>query len=318
MTSNNSATNSNSTTSSRNAVSLDLADLNQFPSLPGESSGSTTDTTYDGRVIWDDAVAFSTQSSSQGPVDNGGSQRRSRAMPGLHSVVPIDDPGTKSEADLRTQLKDLESKDACAVFLYRVQPSPTGSDVWPDIRDISKVPAGYQVLQLPRSRPVPGLSAVEDLLDAPTFSRISQLPPRSDEMPRVGTSGRGWPQRRLPTELYELICSYLARDDIKAMRLCCKEFDQHVSQTLFHTVVVPFNTEIYDMLKPRPKKRDVNGKGKSRAVDDDIDAASTYDAFQWKNEKDDEVYEGHGVDVFKGFGPHIRRYGMSFEVDESK
>ncbi|KAJ9664106.1 hypothetical protein H2201_005346 [Coniosporium apollinis] len=238
-------------------------------------------------------------------------------MNGLHSVVSTGDSRTRSEADLRTQLKDLESKDACAVFLYRVQPSPTGSDVWPDIRDISKVPASYQVLQLLRSRPVPGLSAVEDLLEAPTFRLVKQLQPRSEGMPQVGTSGKGWPQRRLPTELYELICSHLARDDIKAMRLCCKEFDQHVSQTLFHTVVVPFNTEIYDMLKPRTKKRDVKGKGKSRAADDDTDAASAYDIFQWKNEKDDEVYEGHGVDVFKGFGPHIRRYGMSFEVDES-
>ncbi|KAF2843493.1 hypothetical protein M501DRAFT_1006046 [Patellaria atrata CBS 101060] len=89
--------------------------------------------------------------------------------------------------------------------------------------------------------------------------------------------------KKLPTEVYENICDYLSRDDLKAMRLSCSEFDRMMAQVLFETAVVPFNTEIYDMVKSdQLTVRDVKGPG---------------------------------VDVFKGFGHRIKRFGMSFEVN---
>ncbi|KAK6442122.1 hypothetical protein LTR95_001625, partial [Oleoguttula sp. CCFEE 5521] len=41
----------------------------------------------------------------------------------------------------------------------------------------------------------------------------------------------------------------------------------------------------------------------------------------WKNattDREGKVYKGHGLRVFEGFGPHIKRFGMSFEVTEAQ
>merc|ERR1711981_548010 len=36
----------------------------------------------------------------------------------------------------------------------------------------------------------------------------------------------------------------------------------------------------------------------------------------WQNSKEEDIYTGYGVDVFRSFGPRMKRFGMSFEVDE--
>ena len=95
-----------------------------------------------------------------------------------------------------------------------------------------------------------------------------------------------------------MVADYLNRDDIKSLRLVSRELNQIVSQILFKTVVVPFNTEIYGMLS----QEQASGAGTSN--------------FVWKNANGDDVYNGHGLDVFRGFGAHIVKYGMSFEVSE--
>ncbi|KAK6001996.1 hypothetical protein QM012_002486 [Aureobasidium pullulans] len=127
-----------------------------------------------------------------------------------------------------------------------------------------------------------------------------------------------WVPGEFPVELFELINQYLSRDDIKSMRLVSKEFERGVSGSLFDTVVVPFNTELYEMIEQKVAKRDLKGK---RRVDDpvrnfvDLDPGS----LPWKNaleDTEDKVYRGHGLKVFEGFGHHIRRFGMSFEIKE--
>lgn len=139
-----------------------------------------------------------------------------------------------------------------------------------------------------------------------------------------------WPLNELPKEIFDLITDYLSRDDIKSMRLVCREFEQKVSDTLFNTSVVPFNTELYDMIdedakasiraaqptmRARPKR-----KGRARDMPEmGLDGAQA--GLQWQNDKDDaegKVYQGHGLRVFQGFGPHIKRFGMSFEVAEAQ
>ncbi|KAK4986567.1 hypothetical protein LTR66_007832 [Elasticomyces elasticus] len=63
----------------------------------------------------------------------------------------------------------------------------------------------------------------------------------------------------------------------------------------FRSVVVPLNAEIYHK---------IDGPGH----------------LQWRHAKDDptgKVYEEHGLRVFEGFGHHILKFGMSFEVDEA-
>nr|POE73076.1 uncharacterized protein CFP56_31015 [Quercus suber] len=124
-----------------------------------------------------------------------------------------------------------------------------------------------------------------------------------------------WPSDKLPVEIFELIADSLARDDVMAMRLVNHEFEDKVSRTLFQTCVVPFNTELYDMIDDEAK---LNTRAEVAGVSSH--AHSDQGELHWLNAKDDaegKVYKGHGLRVFQGFGPHIKRFGMSFEVDES-
>jgi hypothetical protein len=98
-----------------------------------------------------------------------------------------------------------------------------------------------------------------------------------------------------------------------------KEFEEKVCLALFNTSVVPFNTELYDMIEEDAKSVGrvsvplQQTKGKGRAVD--------HGGLHWQNAKEDaegKVYKGHGLRVFQGFGPHIRRFGMSFDVLEGQ
>lgn len=143
-------------------------------------------------------------------------------------------------------------------------------------------------------------------------------------------SNATWPLNELPVELFDLITTHLAPDDVKCMRLVNREFEQKVSRSLFHTSVVPFNTEIYDMIDEdrksisRPPAPRAKGKGKMRAGSQGLEepfVASETAGLQWQNAKEDKegkVYKGHGLRVFQGFGPHIKRFGMSFEISEKQ
>lgn len=127
-----------------------------------------------------------------------------------------------------------------------------------------------------------------------------------------------WVPGKLPVELFELVTQHLSRDDIKSMRLVNKEFELGVSHSLFDTVVVPFNTELYEMIEQKVVKRDLKGK---RRADDPVNNFIDLEpgSLLWKNalaDTEDKVYRGHGLKVFEGFGGHIRRFGMSFEIKE--
>ncbi|KAK4899788.1 hypothetical protein LTR27_003054 [Elasticomyces elasticus] len=161
---------------------------------------------------------------------------------------------------------------------------------------------------------------------------------------RRGTSNVTWPAQELPAELFDWITQYLARDDVKAMRLVNHEFEKKVSRSLFHTSVVPFNTELYDMVGEEARvagQQDVDsnqlqytgkGKGKAPILPTDLAPpppkplpAPAKGPLHWKNaarlhskDSEDRIYTGHGLRVFQGFGPHIRRFGMSFEVSETQ
>lgn len=62
------------------------------------------------------------------------------------------------------------------------------------------------------------------------------------------------------TPLTRLSSRFAIRDDIKSVRLACKEFEHYIFCILFRTVVVPFNTEIYGMLTGLANAR-VDAKG---------------------------------------------------------
>lgn len=199
--------------------------------------------------------------------------------------------GTDSSNTPRT----LSDRGAVAVIQYRnATPDPEANDIWPEFRSASKLPAQYSLIDH-------GFMA--------DVSRSKRRVPNIGEK-RIGKDKPadvvGRPKWNLPVELVEIIAAYLDRDDIKALRMVSHELNHYISQVIFQTVVVPFNTEIYGMLA-QGQKPDLKGKKRARAEKP---------GYSWRNTNGDEVYNGHGLDVFKGFGQHILKYGMSFEVNE--
>jgi hypothetical protein len=202
----------------------------------------------------------------------------------------------------------LQNQGASAAVLFTPTASdPGANDIWPEIRNPTKSPARYYVLGRDTDTSMDSVSSHPVLLEPLDRPRPTKLLKRMARCGIAPLASPGWPPGRLPTELYETITEYLNRDDIKSMRLVCREFDRHVSQVLFKTAVVPFNTEIYGML----------GQNKSGDSHENHGPGSLLPyKLSWMNASDDDVYSGHGLDIFRGFGRHIRRFGMSFEADE--
>ncbi|CAN9118833.1 unnamed protein product [Alternaria alternata] len=207
----------------------------------------------------------------------------------------------------------LQCKGATAVMLYNsVSPNPNANDIWPECRSSAKLPAKYFLLD--QNRQPQNKQPASDLISKPRSSKkngkkaakAAKAQPDKGLQDLLPDAPIYRPEWKLPVELVELIAEHLDRDDIKALRLVSRELNQYVSQVIFQTVVVPFNTEIYGMLGQETKP-DLKGKKRAR-----IDKPS----YSWKNANGDEVYNGHGLDVFRGFGGHIRKFGMSFEVSE--
>ncbi|KAF2423810.1 hypothetical protein EJ08DRAFT_682070 [Tothia fuscella] len=212
-------------------------------------------------------------------------------------------PPSATERASAAAAQSLEDQKYPAAFLYSIEPAPTGSDVWPDMRDYSKVPAKFTSVEMPNATSKAGRAkerAAQNQLrkNQNTKDQHIHLPVNVAPV---------WPKGELPNEIYYLIADHLSRDDVKAMRLTCREFKHHISCILFRTVVVPFNTEIYGMLQGTgAAKIDIKGKGKQKPNEVGF----------WKNSKGDDLYTGYGIDVFRSFGPRMKKFGMSFEVDE--
>jgi hypothetical protein len=210
--------------------------------------------------------------------------------------------------DERNITRVLNFRGAVTAMLYNSSsPNPEANDIWPECRSSAKLPARYYLLDpshQPASDPVPKHRQSKKNGKKAVITKQNEKPQESHGSLPDPPIGR--PEWNLPVELVELIAEHLNRDDIKALRLVSRELNHYVSQVIFQTVVVPFNTEIYGMLGQEPKP---DFKGKKRAR---IEQPS----YSWKNANGDEVYNGHGLDVFRGFGKHIRKFGMSFEVNE--
>ncbi|KAH7066668.1 hypothetical protein BKA63DRAFT_522930 [Paraphoma chrysanthemicola] len=208
-------------------------------------------------------------------------------------------------ADGSSVQRTLNSQGAVAALIYcHKTPDPDANDVWPEFRSAAKLPAHYQFLDKD-TEPIPNSkSKRRPLKNAKKKTTKSKIP--KDQAAELRDAPAGRPVWNLPVELVELIATHLNRDDIKSLRMVSQELNFYVSQVIFKTVVVPFNTEIYGMLG-QSQKPDLKGKKRAKLAKP---------GYSWKNANGDEVYDGHGLDVFKGFGKHILRYGMSFEVNE--
>lgn len=222
----------------------------------------------------------------------------SRSLYSFHRLKSgiMERPRDQSEGSAWSNIvTTLTSKGAVAMMLYNgTKHDPEANDVWPKCRSSAKLPAHYSLLD----------STKHVQLKSEAERHIAEKVGGGDhDTPRTDSSRRKW---NLPVELVDIITDYLNRDDVKALRLVSRELNHFVSQGIFQTVVVPFNTEIYGMLGPEPKS---DFKGKRRAK---IEKSGYF----WNNSDGDEIYNGHGLDVFRGFGKHIRKFAMSFEVNE--
>ncbi|XPS75547.1 hypothetical protein M3J09_007623 [Ascochyta lentis] len=235
----------------------------------------------------------------------------------------FEDAGTK---DL---LNTLKRQGAVTAMVYRnTAPDPEANDIWPEFRSTAKLPVRYSVLDINQTSPKADAphgrvqaarqnsyelrgranTCATQRRSQNGFNEMGSAVPSGSfavDTP-VNTLSRGRPLWQLPVELVEQIIEHLNRDDVKSLRLVSRELNDYTSQAAFKTVVVPFNTEIYGMLGQEPKP---DRKGKKRAKFSKLE-------YWWKNANGDEVYNGHGLDVFRGFGRHILRYAMSFEVTE--
>jgi hypothetical protein len=140
--------------------------------------------------------------------------------------------------------------------------------------------------------------------------------------PPAGTVSKSprtsWPPGVVPVELFEMITHTLSPKDIRNMRLVCKEFDSKSSPTLFKEVVVPFTAELYDMIEDDVSARMNKGKARANDFSSDLSGLHSYEAHE------DSIYyrksgdrkEKHGLRVFQGFGPHMNKFGIRFEVTE--
>ena len=123
---------------------------------------------------------------------------------------------------------------------------------------------------------------------------------------------------KIPLEILETISQYLSRSDIKNMRLVDRRFEQGVSRIYFHTVVVPFNPRIYGKLSSpnfsdvqNVERRNDKGKGKCHeAVLARLLQSGTLLPVAGPLPQD--------LNIFEGFGPHIKRYAMALEVTEKE
>lgn len=138
-------------------------------------------------------------------------------------------------------------------------------------------------------------------------------------------SGLTWPGTRLPVEIFALITSYLPREDIQSMRLVNRHFERCISMSMFRTVVVPFRSELHDLLLSN-KKPEEGTKGKFKDLAEK--AAFGKEIQPPGKELNHTILSrvqasppksvDRGMRVFQGWGPHIKRFAMAFELDEGE
>lgn len=130
--------------------------------------------------------------------------------------------------------------------------------------------------------------------------------------------GKGWPMGELPTEIFQRMAEELSWDDLLNMRRVNHEFEMKVSGFIFKAVVVPFRRQIYSAKISDEIVHTKDLKGKGKATHDPVDDQHLHMVKHgyYSNVKDKDIY--NGMEVFNAWGPHIRKFAMSFEVNEGK
>ncbi|KAL8667917.1 MAG: hypothetical protein Q9202_000382 [Teloschistes flavicans] len=140
----------------------------------------------------------------------------------------------------------------------------------------------------------------------------------------LGPKGDGWPMGKaqnegksgeaMPVEIFEMIAQWLARDDVQNMRLVCREFERKISCYAFRSVVVPFRPKIYEDFNNLTAEPPMSFREQTAVGDNAIDPErpSFKDTY---NPKESHVKDG--MRVFDQWGPEIKKFALTFEVDEA-
>jgi hypothetical protein len=210
--------------------------------------------------------------------DTDNDEPQPRPRPRRRNSFPVDPRLDELAAEAIDAALAALPRRPCGAILYVVRPSQRGDEATlHDLRHI--VP-----LNLGRGEPEAGLAT---------------YPPPGEDRPERHAQKPTWPmEKALPFDVYSIIMGHLSRDDIENLRSTCKEIEFQVSHTMFESAVVPFNPEIYGMLR--------GGHDGSANLPRFLKGYSP------------TLYMGHGLEVFKGFGPYIKKFGMSFEIDEGE
>ena len=133
-----------------------------------------------------------------------------------------------------------------------------------------------------------------------------------------------WPKTELPVEIFELIASFLPREDIQSMRLVSRHFEKNISLPMFRTVVVPFRSELQDLMLGS-KGFGNNSKDESKRVAEKENVGILNQHIVTEPLSKGLLVQSvspenmdRGMRVFQGWGPHIRRIAMAFELNEGE
>lgn len=216
---------------------------------------------------------------------------------------------------------------------------------------VSYLPLSYAGLPLPAGdwtidAPVDVTSATKNFIHLARYRRSrTAVASTASNSCNVGASSAGdtapdvanppsqchWPSNVLPVELFEMICQDLSPQDVRSMRLTSREFCAKVSPTLFKEVVVPFTSGLYDMIEDDVSARlgglsidqsgKSRGKGKSKAKAGNGSLNQQYLSQNYDGScylRSEQDAHKHGLRVFQGFGPHMSKFGLRFDVTEAE
>ena len=201
------------------------------------------------------------------------------------STPAVTDPEPYPEAGAQDEVSPLHNRRAVPRQTVRNEESVL---TW-IIRDWTRLAAGVPRSALgTKTAPESGMVSLKDFLDSNTFhdplnnkpaihkqvfgigrrhqakhtsttKTMTSLALSSAKRRCVSQHLQGWPAGTLPSEIFDMIMTHICRDDVKSLRLVCREFEQKTA-SFFRTAVLQFSSEIYGPEDPTVDKHQSHQK----------------------------------------------------------
>ncbi|KAJ2977158.1 hypothetical protein NQ176_g4533 [Zarea fungicola] len=162
-------------------------------------------------------------------------------------------------------------------FIKSLFPFDVATDKSPELEDENQSEPGLQKHSITDQNSTEGLDANSPGSDYSDATTYYEVHSNGPSLPI------------LPVEIFGMVMAKLSRQDAKSLRLVCRECETKVSAHYFREIVVPFRSQMYANLI-----RGENGVFKNISA----------------------TMLSNGGRVFDAFGPLIRRFALSLELDE--